>query len=366
MSNIVISGYYGFGNAGDEAMLCAIVDAIRKEEADAHITVISGNPRETSKKHDIHAVGTFSAPGIVKAIASSDLVISGGGSLLQDATSIRNTYYYLSIMGLAKLMGKKVMLYSQGIGPLNRKSTRRAVGCMLKFVDAITVRDSISKDELESLGIEDVEVTADAVLAMNKADISIGQHILDGYTSKLPDTGISLKRIGVAVRSWKEDTEYRESLANVLARLQGQDQVEIIFIPMSHPEDTKEAKLIAGLMPKGAIVLEGPFSTEQQLSLSGNVDLMIGIRLHALVFSSLMGKPVIGISYDPKITSFLHMIGQEPIGTMTHLREEALYRRCHELLTSKTVYQESYDRIRALRSDSQRNAEIAISLLKDF
>ena len=101
MSNIVISGYYGFGNAGDEAMLCAIIDAIRKEEADAHITVISGNPKETSKKHNINAVGTFSALGILKAIAHSDLVISGGGSLLQDATSIRNTYYYLSIMALA-------------------------------------------------------------------------------------------------------------------------------------------------------------------------------------------------------------------------------------------------------------------------
>ena len=113
MSNIVISGYYGFGNAGDEAMLCAIIDAIRKEEADAHITVISGNPKETSKKHNINAVGTFSALGILKAIAHSDLVISGGGSLLQDATSIRNTYYYLSIMALAKLLGKKVMLYSQ-------------------------------------------------------------------------------------------------------------------------------------------------------------------------------------------------------------------------------------------------------------
>jgi len=226
MSNIVISGYYGFGNAGDEAMLCAIIDAIRKEEADAHITVISGNPKETSKKHNINAVGTFSALGILKAIAHSDLVISGGGSLLQDATSIRNTYYYLSIMALAKLLGKKVMLYSQGIGPLNRSSTRRAVGFVLRFVDTITVRDSISKDELVSLGIEDVEVTADAVLAMQPADLSIGSHILKGYISKISEADEQRKRIGVAVRSWKEDTEYRESLANVLSRLQEQDNVD--------------------------------------------------------------------------------------------------------------------------------------------
>ena len=147
-------------------------------------------------------------------------------------------------MSLAKMMGKKVMLYSQGIGPLNRPSTRRAVGFVLRFVDTITVRDSISKEELESLGIDDVEVTADAVLAMQPADLSIGAHILKGYTSKLSESIEQPKKIGVAVRSWKEDTEYREALANVLSRLQEQDNVEIIFIPMSHPEDTKELRLL--------------------------------------------------------------------------------------------------------------------------
>ncbi len=86
---------------------------------------------------------------------------------------------------------------------------------------------------------------------MQPADLYIGKRILDGYTSKLPISTEAPKRIGVAVRSWKDDTEYRESLANVLSRLQEQDNVEIIFIPMSHPEDTKEAKIIASYMPKG-------------------------------------------------------------------------------------------------------------------
>ena len=347
MSNIVISGYYGFGNAGDEAMLCAIIDAIRDVEGDAHITVISGNPQETSRKHNIKAVGTFAAFGIFKALSNADLVISGGGSLLQDATSIRNTYYYLSIMGLAKLLGKPVMLYSQGIGPLYRNSTKRAVRFMLQYVDGITVRDTISKDELFALGIKNVEVTADAVLAMHKADSSIGANILTKYNCAPSESGI--KRIGIAVRRWKDDTAYRKSLADVLSRLSIDQNAEIIFVPMSHPDDTKEAKAIASLMTIKPIVLEGPFTTEEQLSLSGNVDLMIGIRLHALVFSSLMGKPVIGISYDPKITSFLHMIEQEPIGTMTELHPEVLYDRCIELLNSTVSYQHSFDRIQTLR-----------------
>lgn len=360
MSNIVISGYYGFGNAGDEAMLSAIIDAIRDVESTAHITVISGNPTETSRKHNIQAVGTFAGLSIVKAITKADLVISGGGSLLQDATSIRNTYYYLSIMGLAKLFGKPVMLYSQGIGPLYRQSTRKAVSFMLKYVDRITVRDSISKEELQSLGIHDVEVTADAVLAMHQGDISVGRNILESYDC---NTSSDKKRIGIAVRSWKEDIAYRTSLATVLSNLSEKDNAEIIFIPMSHPDDTVEAKEIANLMTAPSIVLEGPFTTEEQVSLSGNVDVMIGVRLHALVFSSLMNKPVIGISYDPKITSFLHMIGQEPIGTMKELDPQMLYERCRDLLVSTDSYRGSFERIKQLRVDSKRNAEIALSLL---
>lgn len=364
MSNIVISGYYGFGNAGDEAMLSAIIDAIRDVENDVHITVISGNPQETSKKHNIKAVGTFAAFGIFNAIRNADLVISGGGSLLQDATSIRNTYYYLSIMGLAKLLGKPVMLYSQGIGPLYRKSTKRAVRFMLKYVDGITVRDSISKNELHALGIDDVEVTADAVLAMHKADLDIGASILTKYNCTPIESG--RKRVGVAVRSWKDNTVYRQSLADVLTRLCIEQNTEIVFIPMSHPDDTNEAKCIASLMKVKSIVLEGPFTTEEQLSLSGNVDLMISIRLHALVFSSLMGKPVIGITYDPKITSFLHMIEQEPIGTMSELDSNVLYTRCIELLHSTEGYQHSFNRIQTLRKVSKRNAEFAISLLDKY
>ena len=168
------------------------------------------------------------------------------------------------------------------------------------------------------------------------------------------------------MRSWKDDTAYRQSLADVLSRLSLEQDAEIVFIPMSHPDDTKEAKIIASLMKVKPIVLEGPFTTEEQLSLSGNVDLMIGIRLHALVFSSLMGKPVIGISYDPKITSFLHMIEQEPIGTMTKLDSNVLYDRCVELLQSTESYQHSFNRIQTLRKVSKRNAEFAISLLEEY
>ena len=106
MSKILISGYYGFANAGDEAMLTSIVDSLRQEDPTLDITVISGNPKMTAQLHQVKAVPRFDILQVMQAMAKADLLLSGGGSLLQDVTSTKSLFYYLSILGLAKLMGK--------------------------------------------------------------------------------------------------------------------------------------------------------------------------------------------------------------------------------------------------------------------
>jgi polysaccharide pyruvyl transferase csaB len=159
---------------------------------------------------------------------------------------------------------------------------------------------------------------------------------------------------------------YRKALAGALAALHQSHQVEVLFIPMSHPEDTEEAKTVAAYMGNAPYVhlLEESFTTSQFLELAGAVDIMIGVRLHALVFASLMGKPVVGISYDPKIDAFLHMIEQEAMGTMERLDQDKLYARLVDLLEGKGDYQHSFDRIESLRKISFRSAQLALALLK--
>lgn len=124
-SKLVISGYYGFGNAGDEAMLAAILEAILDVIPNAEITVISGNPKDTMDKHGVKAISRLSPLPIIKALKGCDLLISGGGSLLQDVTSDRSLYYYLSIIRMAKWFNRPVMLYAQGIGPLLRERAKK-------------------------------------------------------------------------------------------------------------------------------------------------------------------------------------------------------------------------------------------------
>ena len=122
MSKIVISGYYGFNNAGDEALLTAILAALRAVEPTVDITVISGNPGNTIAKHQVKSLYRFAAVRLLRAIREADLVISGGGSLLQDVTSKRSLAYYLSVIAAAKWKRKKVMLFAQGIGPIRSRA----------------------------------------------------------------------------------------------------------------------------------------------------------------------------------------------------------------------------------------------------
>ena len=128
MSNVVISGYYGSRNAGDEAMLAAMVEVLSDLNPKVNITVISASPEDTRQRHGVNAVGWLDLRGIFAAVRRADLLISGGGSLLQNVTSRRSLYYYLLIIWLAELLGTPVMLYAQGIGPINGGFARWFMG----------------------------------------------------------------------------------------------------------------------------------------------------------------------------------------------------------------------------------------------
>ena len=148
MSKLVISGYYGFGNAGDEAMLSAMVSALRALDPTLSITVISGNPADTRRRYNVFAVHRLNLWGIARAVRQADLLVSGGGSLLQDVTSGRSIFYYLGVLQLACLLGCPIMLYAQGIGPIRSSVARSVMRHIGNRIVAGTVRDAGSLAEL--------------------------------------------------------------------------------------------------------------------------------------------------------------------------------------------------------------------------
>ena len=361
MSSIVVSGYYGFKNAGDEAMLAAMIEVLSDLDPNLNITVISANPEDTKCRHGVNAVYWLNYWQIAKVLRSSDLLISGGGSLLQDVTSVRSIYYYMSILFLAKMLGKPTMLYAQGIGPICGSFARRVMKWIGNKLDLITVRDEGSLGELENLGVKKppIRVTADPVLGIHPVDRQIGRKILRRY-------GIEGAKplVGISVREWRDWSHYKEIISTVTSRIVDELGARVVYLPMQYPEDVEVAKKIAADMPKSIVLLDEEYTTSELLSLVGNLDLLIGIRLHALIFAGVMGVPMIGMSYDPKIDRFLKSMGDESVGDLQNVTVEKLMGKIHQEWQEKDSFAKTVEPvISKLRRDAFVNAELALKLI---
>lgn len=362
MRKILISGYYGFANAGDEAMLSAIISSLRAKYDNLEIVVISGNPAATTKAYNIKAIARFNMLQIMRELISSDLLISGGGSLLQDITSERSLFYYLSIIQTAKMLGKKVMLYGQGIGPLRGNLARQLTGFVCRQADRVTVRDEGSAQELISLGVtpSKIVVTADPVFAMQPVATQEGMRILTEH-GVVQDKKI----IGISARQWQGLHNYKQVLASTADEIVAKYNAQIVFLPLHYPQDIKVSQEIADLMhSEHKLVLGNVYNTKEFLSLIGNFDLLIGVRLHALIFAAVMQVPIIGISYDPKIDRFLEGVQAKAVGCLNTLEGQVLMDKIDYIMSnmdSERLQQNAC--VHKLRDAAEENARLAIELL---
>ncbi|RVU54574.1 polysaccharide pyruvyl transferase CsaB [Anaerosphaera multitolerans] len=301
---ILVSGYYGYNNIGDEAILKGLVDGI-SSKCDAEIVVLSKNPDWTTMKYDVKSVNRSKLFEIIRAIRSCDMILLGGGSLLQDITSKKSILYYLAILRLGMLFKKKTFIYSQGIGPITLKRNRALTRRILNKVDFINVRDSQSARELKELGVNrEILITTDTVFGINKPSNEEGSRIL----SKI---GVSEDKLNIAftIINWKTygARTVKEVIKSIDDLLKEQD-VNIILIPFFYHLDLNiEREIYENLRQRHSNIylVEEYLHVESYLSLIGNMDIMVSMRLHGLVFSTLMGAYPIGISYDPKIDGFM-------------------------------------------------------------
>jgi polysaccharide pyruvyl transferase CsaB len=309
---VVISGFYGLGNTGDEAILEAIIDNLRDELDNPEITVFSLSPERTSADHNVKSVYRAwrkENKEKVRALRQADLLISGGGGLLQDTYPTKFLFgplpYYLLIVFLAKLCGTKVMFFSQGIGPVNSTWGKILMKVFANMADFITVRDQYSKDLLHKLGVNRPEsiVTADIVFGFQKKEDP------SCYNS-LPLNGDE-KLVAISVRPWFNHTEHYSQLAEVVDSLIETEGITPVFVPMEGSHDVKASNFVLEHMKHGdsCYVLGPDFTPNQYLNFISTCKMTIGLRLHSLIFSALTGIPHIGISYDRKVESLLKRSG---------------------------------------------------------
>lgn len=299
MAKVVLSGYYGFDNIGDEAILLSIIQALMDVEPGIDIIVLSNNPARTSELYGVEAVNRWKLSQVAGALKQSDMLISGGGSLLQDVTGIKSLAYYLGVVTLARSLGKPVFFYAQGIGPVNTALGRRLMKTVVNRVQAITVRDEPSKQDLLAMGVKvPVTVTADPVLGLTLTE----DHNVDTQKPVL----------GVSVRSWHGDVRaFQRELANCCDYYARQNW-QVMFLPLHHPGDQEACQQVAKLMKEESSMPVDNLTVHQFMGLISRCSMLVGMRLHSLIMAAAAGVPVVGVSYDPKIDRFMQQLGLTP------------------------------------------------------
>ncbi|HHW06271.1 MAG TPA: polysaccharide pyruvyl transferase CsaB [Clostridia bacterium] len=364
---IVISGYYGFNNVGDEAVLFSMLRTLRAQRPDLKITVLSQDPEKTARAYGVQAVNRWRLKEVWQALRQCDLFISGGGSLLQDVTSSRNVFYYLGLVQLAKLLGKKVFFYAQGVGPISRKLSREVMRRVVNQVDLVTVRDEDSKRLLLELGVTKPEilVKADAVLGLyaKEMDRQPGLKYLAKNEVQLGEGAPPI--IGISVRDWHQFQGYKKAVAAVGDRLV-REGYQVVFLPFHFPDDIAPSREIAKMMEEPAVVIRDELGVVEMLGCLSAMHLLIGMRLHALIMAGVMGVPIVGISYDPKVDAFMKAVGQPVAGRVETLAAEVLAGEVDRILANReTVTAQLAEAVGALRVEARDTGRLALQLLQE-
>ncbi|MDR0863206.1 MAG: polysaccharide pyruvyl transferase CsaB [Oscillospiraceae bacterium] len=316
VSRVVMSGYFGYGNAGDEAILQAVHSAIEScasERVKLEITVLSRSPQATREMYGFTAVSRFNVLRVVRVLRRGDILVFGGGSLLQDQTSTRSLLYYVNIIRLAKLLGARVILYANGIGPVTRPANRRRVARVVSRADVITLRDGVSARELRDMGVKnELIVTSDPVFATRPPDVT------QRAASYLP----SSPYVAVSIRESRENPDFPARVARLCDRIAAEQHREILLVPMQHPADLAVSREVARLMTQPCSVLETRLSPSQLMEVFARADFAVAMRLHALIFSARAGTPAYGIDYDPKVAAYLDLLHLPCLGTPATLDPE--------------------------------------------
>ena len=363
MYNILISGYYGFDNIGDESILRTLITSLREKIPDCRLTVLSHNPASTREKYGVEAVERMSPGAILRAVRQCDMLISGGGSLLQDVTSSKSIHYYLFIIRLAKLLGKKVFIYSQGIGPIDHAFNRRATARALKKADGIVVRDERSAKLLEQIGLpqERIVITADPVIRMKRPDRTVGREILARAGIK-KDGRLT---VGWAIREKNRDSTFVREITECIRWLRENYDAESVLIPFHYEEDREVCSVIAERTNGAAKCLSEKYLSEDMLSIIGNMDVLVGVRLHSMIYAAIMGVPIIGVSYDPKCTAFLNSVGLDSLSTRETFSAEAFKAEFARVLeTGKEQTATVAENMRRLQKKLDTNEEMIRDIME--
>ena len=352
MKSIMIAGYYGAGNLGDEAILSAILEPITDEQESVEVTVCSWQPELTQKIHGVSAISWLKMSQIALAASKADLIIIGGGGIFQDYWGLNPNSYlrsnhggittYGSLALLAELFGIPCLLFGVGIGPLTTERGKKHTLKTIMRCQAVSLRDQQSYEELVAIGYNPDDPLSPPISVAT--DLTFLTHAAPASSKSVDDIFTQLsfepqaRLLGVNLRYWDRSAPLSDWLpiaaAGIREFLDLKSDYDVILLPFQrftesiYTDDEKVCKELAILIdvPERVHVVPGVIDPYLMKALIGRCDIFFGMRLHAVIFALLNQVPTAALSYDPKIDNLMCETGLDSVLPIYNLEDPAQIR----------------------------------------
>jgi polysaccharide pyruvyl transferase CsaB len=355
MSNILLAGYFGCGNLGDDAIMLGYLSALERVSPGHEFTIMSGNPDTLQRVHNLRGIDRRDSKAFQDAIQKTDLLVFPGGSIFQDVTSQRSVFYYHDLVKKAKKAGKKVLLLGQGVGPVTSFFGKRLTAEAFQLADQVTVRDPGSLTTLQSIGVKrPIKVTADTALLLPMPPDSgeAENYQVGGRTS-----------IGVVCRPWGKGKATAELFAG-FCRLLFENQMMPVLIEMDTVVDSPfidEVEKLYGGRISHMRKIPSPVLIQQRLA---RMDSVVSMRLHGSVLGATVGLLPFTVSYDPKTSAFARLLGFDNPPMVEGLTPQRLFDLFSEHQRLRERYRTSVARnLVDLKKAAQNNIDLTLDAL---
>ena len=311
--DVVVSGYYGFGNLGDESLLDVISSSLAKEVPGVKIAALTKKPKADAPRTGLMCVSRFRFPKVWRIIGKSKLLISGGGSLLQDITSKRSLTYYAWVIRAAERQKTRVAVLANGIGPITYPSNEKLTAKVISAADEVSVRDCDSGTELIRIGVDPgkIRISADPAFLIRPADEDAVAKTMAALGVKGGFFAVSVRPHGKPDEDAAENQQVIRETASACGALAERYGLTPVIIPMQEVQDGRICESLCDMLKDHGAVIYRPGNASLLIGVLAHAQMVMGMRLHLVIFASSAGVPVIGLSYDPKVNSMLRQLGQE-------------------------------------------------------
>ena len=364
---VLVCGYFGFGNSGDEAILSVLLADLNEVFDKPNITVLAGSIESVAADHHVDAIHWTDIGRIREQAEASDLMVLGGGGLFHDqqpfdpAAILTPAHggmsYWAGFALLSHVADKPLAIYGAGVGPLLTEDGKRLTEACFRAASAASVRNRASAELLGELGIRDVAVTADPVFRMT-AKREVGLEIL--ANEHIPEAE---SRIVVAIRSWGDDG-FVSGLAEQLDRLVASHDAFVVFLPFQmspHRAENDPAvalRVLTAMKRRSrAAILRGTYTPEDKMAVQSASDLVIGMRLHSVIMAAVAGVPLVALAYDPKVANTMDAFGAREL-TLDLADVGSLSEKAELALAGTGFRPEMETRVAELASAAGRNARV--------